>query len=565
MTREIDSVFQKPPIARSIRRPLIHLVAATAACSAGPTITPVVPTALTVTVSAPTVTVGATLAAKATVLAGSQPISSAGVSWSSSDATVATVSADGTVTGITRGTAQIRATLGPLSASMPISVIGVRSIGLSAPPALLPVGRTVTLSATVDADPGVSTVPTWSSSAPGVATVSAAGLVMGVAQGSATIVAAVGGQTATADVRVVTLQLSIQPASTLLAVGDTVRFSASLAPITDDALMRGLTWRVNDTTKAVMTSPGVLVAKAAGSLIVTAETGGASATATTQIGLNYRGRPLSGSNFTERDLTYADFSSAVLIGAQFYRANAYGARFRSANLTLTDLRAANLRAADLTNVVLTDAKFSIGTTWPDGFNPAGRGMWGPGLDYSGMSFVSRNFHEMDFTGARFIDATLSGTHLNLAGFVAADLTRANLSDASLFSTVFTGANLTDVTWTRARFSRATVWPAGFSPSGKGMWGPFQDYSGQSFAGRNFYGYDFLGCRMRGTDLSGANLAAAGFEQVDFTNANLRNADLSGASLEGATLTGAVLTGATYTANTVWPRGFDPVAAGAVRR
>lgn len=49
------------------------------------------------------------------------------------------------------------------------------------------------------------------------------------------------------------------------------------------------------------------------------------------------------------------------------------------------------------------------------------------------------------------------------------------------------------------------------------------------------------------------------------NANLSAADLSGTDLAGADLTDANLTGTFYDKQTTWPKGFDPEAAGAVRK
>ena len=46
-------------------------------------------------------------------------------------------------------------------------------------------------------------------------------------------------------------------------------------------------------------------------------------------------------------------------------------------------------------------------------------------------------------------------------------------------------------------------------------------------------------------------------------ANLRGADLKGANLEGADLTEADLERARANKDTVWPEGFDPVAAGVI--
>jgi uncharacterized protein YjbI with pentapeptide repeats len=50
--------------------------------------------------------------------------------------------------------------------------------------------------------------------------------------------------------------------------------------------------------------------------------------------------------------------------------------------------------------------------------------------------------------------------------------------------------------------------------------------------------------------------------ADLSNANLSNTNLFEANLEGANLEGAKLQQALYNAETIFPRGFDPVKAGA---
>jgi uncharacterized protein YjbI with pentapeptide repeats len=54
----------------------------------------------------------------------------------------------------------------------------------------------------------------------------------------------------------------------------------------------------------------------------------------------------------------------------------------------------------------------------------------------------------------------------------------------------------------------------------------------------------------------ANLFKANLKGACLTEANLKGVDLIGAQLRGANLTGA-----TADRTTVWPEGFDPVAAG----
>ena len=78
----------------------------------------------------------------------------------------------------------------------------------------------------------------------------------------------------------------------------------------------------------------------------------------------------------------------------------------------------------------------------------------------------------------------------------------------------------------------------------------------------------VGADLSHFDLGGADLTDADLSDADLSGAILWNADLSGADLSGADLTNANLVGAMlrlakYNANTKWPLGFDPEAAGAV--
>ena len=68
---------------------------------------------------------------------------------------------------------------------------------------------------------------------------------------------------------------------------------------------------------------------------------------------------------------------------------------------------------------------------------------------------------------------------------------------------------------------------------------------------------------------GASFVRADLEAAHLRDADLYRADLSGAVLRGADLTGAdlreaILNNARYDRHTRWPKGFDPVKAGAVK-
>ncbi len=165
-----------------------------------------------------------------------------GGSWSSSTISVATVSAGGLVTGVSAGTATITYTAGTCYSVKTITVSAAPS-PLSPPSSNICMGNTVTLT---DGVPG----GTWSSSAPGIATV-AGGLVTSVAPGTTTITYSIGTCSVTATVTV-----SITPGAgtitgpSVVCVGSTISLS--------DATPGG-TW-----SSAV---PGIATVSGAGSVL----------------------------------------------------------------------------------------------------------------------------------------------------------------------------------------------------------------------------------------------------------------------------------------------------------
>ena len=115
------------------------------------------------------------------------------VTYSSSNTSVATVSNTGLVTGVAQGSATITATAeaesGTVSTTYGITVtpVSVTSVSLDTNSASVKVGKTITLVATVNPSNATNKNVTWTSSATSVASVSSAGVVTGVAAGSATI------------------------------------------------------------------------------------------------------------------------------------------------------------------------------------------------------------------------------------------------------------------------------------------------------------------------------------------------------------------------------------------
>ncbi len=167
-----------------------------AACGGGdsPTapVTPV-PVQITMTPVSMVLTVGQTASFVASV-SGS---TNTGVSYASSAPAIAGVNGSGAVSAIAAGSATITATANADPTKLATSTVTVQSGSVPIPISIsiVPVGATtfsaggtlqLTSTITGSTNPGV----TWSTSAPGVATVSATGLVTGVSSGTATITGA---------------------------------------------------------------------------------------------------------------------------------------------------------------------------------------------------------------------------------------------------------------------------------------------------------------------------------------------------------------------------------------
>jgi alpha-tubulin suppressor-like RCC1 family protein len=128
------------------------------------------------------------------------------VSWSALPTAVASISGDGLATGVAAGLATIRATVEGVSGTAQLTVVAVASVVVTPADTVIEVAGSVQLQAQALDNAG-SPIPgssiQWTSLEPSVATVSGSGLVTGVAEGSATIVATAGGVDGEAMVAVV--------------------------------------------------------------------------------------------------------------------------------------------------------------------------------------------------------------------------------------------------------------------------------------------------------------------------------------------------------------------------
>jgi formylglycine-generating enzyme required for sulfatase activity/uncharacterized protein YjbI with pentapeptide repeats/alpha-tubulin suppressor-like RCC1 family protein/N-acetylneuraminic acid mutarotase len=277
-------------------------------------------------------------------------------------------------------------------------------------------------------------------------------------------------------------------------------------------------------------------------------------------GKNLAGANLSGSTFPGP----STFEYTNLTDANLSRGNFTGLNFGSANLT----------GADLTDANFTQAWFNSNTVWPEGFDYLNSGAWGPGVDFSNRTM------ELKAYGKDLTSANLSGSTFPWPSkFEYSNLTDANLSGGNFAGLNFesanlTGADLTDANLSGAWFTSSTIWPEGFDYLNSGAWGPGVDFSNRTMELRA-YGKDLSSVNLsRSTfpwpsKFEYTNLRNADLTEGNFSGLNFSNANLSGAKLDGADFTNATFnqntnfTGAIYSSATIWPNGFDPVAAGAI--
>jgi alpha-tubulin suppressor-like RCC1 family protein len=234
------------------------------------------PASVTVLPQSAVVTASDTVILTATVRDTDGRLLQRAVTWSSSNATVATVApvasdntTAGVVTGVNPGTATITARSGPASgtASVTVSTFTPAATLKVAPGVTdLLLGDTLPLSATARdaADRLILRRPVWTSDNPAVATVDATGVVKGVAVGSAVVVAALDGMSDTARITV-TAALSFTAIATggahtcaLTALGTAYCWGRNhLGQAGDGTTIDRLTpVRVSGTVRVTAVSPG---------------------------------------------------------------------------------------------------------------------------------------------------------------------------------------------------------------------------------------------------------------------------------------------------------------------
>jgi uncharacterized protein YjdB len=205
------------------------------------------------------------------------------VNWTTSAATVATVSGTGLVTAIAAGPATITATSEGITGSVDVTVVpvAVASVAITAPKQALQIGETSQYAAQpkdAQGNPLSGRGVTWASSQDGVATVSASGLVTAISAGSTTISAtseSIAGNVIVSVALVPVASVAVTAPKITFIQGDQSQYSAQPKDAQGNALSgRGISWNSSVPTVASVSSSGLVTALAVGTSSITASSEG---------------------------------------------------------------------------------------------------------------------------------------------------------------------------------------------------------------------------------------------------------------------------------------------------
>jgi len=264
---------------------------------------------MTLTVTAPTITsivigpddltlgigINQQYVATAIYSDGSTQDLAAGVSWSSSSTSVASVDpSSGLASTQSAGQTTLTATVGSFTDTTTLTVVpaSLISISVSPNPQSIALGTTQTFTAVGTFDDGSTQLLTsvaWSSSLPGVATVDpASGVAAAVATGTTNVTASSGSVTGSAQLTVtaaslVSLAVTPNPAST--APGTTKQFTATgtFSDSTTQDVTATALWSSSNPGAATINNQGLASGLVNGSSTITAAVGAVSGTATLNI------------------------------------------------------------------------------------------------------------------------------------------------------------------------------------------------------------------------------------------------------------------------------------------
>lgn len=256
------------------------------------TVNPVPVATVTIAPADPNVVIGGQVQLTATARSGNgQVLSGRAVSWTTGAPSIATVSGEGLVTGVSIGTAVVFATIDGVIGTTTVTVrqVPVATVTVSPPTAEVVSGGTVQLSASVRDGNGAELpgrLVGWSSSDDATAAVSSTGLVSGLKAGTVTITASSEGRSGTATVTVTppapapVATVTVTPSTATVTVGQTTTLQARTLDGNGTELTgRAISWSSDNPGVANVSQSGVVTGVAPGNATITATSEGKTGTA----------------------------------------------------------------------------------------------------------------------------------------------------------------------------------------------------------------------------------------------------------------------------------------------
>jgi trimeric autotransporter adhesin len=214
---------------------------------------------------------------------GSSQDLTSGVTWSSSSTVVATIDNTGLATLVASGTTAITASVGSLSDSTTLTVVGAHLISITVSPVTttMAVGTEQQFTATGVFDDGSTQVLAtvqWASTSQTVLNVSAAGLGTAVGVGTSAVTATSGSVTASASVTVTSatvVSLAVAPLNSTMPIGASKQFTAT-GTFSDNStqdLTQVVLWKSSSSTVASISATGLVTSFMAGTTTIQASSG----------------------------------------------------------------------------------------------------------------------------------------------------------------------------------------------------------------------------------------------------------------------------------------------------
>ncbi len=212
------------------------------------------------------------------------------VTWSSSVPAVATITSAGVATGVAQGgPTTITATKAGVAGTTSLRVGPPVLVSITVNPVLPSIAKGTTQAFTASgtfSDGTVvdeTTAVTWTSSAPGVATIASTGVATAVTQGDTEITARLGtfaDSTTLSVTAAVLVDIAIEPVDPAIAKATTLQFTAigTFSDGTAQDLTNQVTWSSSNGGIATISSVGLATGIAAGTTTITASRGGATDT-----------------------------------------------------------------------------------------------------------------------------------------------------------------------------------------------------------------------------------------------------------------------------------------------